>query len=641
MTEWHEQETQTASTEAAASLNRILTGLASALVAIVAAVTVWPIVIPSTSSGDYLWWARGVAACSVVFAIVMILFPVVRFTNVTRSGDKTSVETQKLTMGLWVFVFSFGTAVALFGSRIKEDDSSVDALTALTPRLFVSWFLSVLTAVATKVLGQLDKIQDNQKALGKSVEAAERVVAKLTTGAKRADETAGRTIQTAAETVRVQEEYSRLMNAEVGMQQRGFQLHARPTASFARAAKQRLELMADLTRGLDTAIGSSNDAEGTFLRTEVLLPAILPYIGKDPWRSMGGIGIVQEGSYLMYSRLIEAIFARITSVILDESPGAFWRVHQARVEVFTTLGVTPSHFYNVVGSDDAAAPGPLFWDRSDTLPRWECYRAVQAAAVKLGRQTKRFGLTRCLVTRGDSGERTLTADIRASSVPLSYLRSHAKLVDALVDSAQATAGSSSPFDDTEGSHAGAVAEHCARLRRTEWEIPPLPAGWTPTDRPPSRRPEVAYPVLREQFQESGTYRLESLNGSQWGRLASDFVDNHLTHPARGLRVHDTAATPFVPTDVFAVGWGRNDWERPQSGLDVAFIVTLDADERGTQTVTQVLTPAGPASDPATQAFTNMVGTIRALSEKRSIGDATVRDLVDAASTNQAKQTGAT
>jgi hypothetical protein len=599
-------------------LRRALNLLAYLAIAVVAMFALWPTFMGDDIPVASLNASRVGACAGVLFALAMILFPFHRF---LRAGETKAaaqdVRTEQLAMSLWVFVFSFGTAVALYGSRIPDSKSAVDAVSKLTPRLFVSWFLSVLTMVATRVLSQLDKIQDRQKELEQSITEAQKVATNLAEGARSAETTAGQTIRIAADAVRVVDKYAELQRAELKLEHRGLRLLAKPTHSFVMAANERLELMTEIAKSLEATVGDGID-QGSSLRAEILLPALLPYIGKDPWRPgrADKIEIVQEGSYLLYARLIEAILWRVVRCIVGTSSGSLVCQHSdAHIEVFTTLEVIPSHFYNVVGSSDesTASNGGVRLDSSETVRSWERYRAVQTAAIKLGRVNDRFRLTRCFVTRDDG--KALTADLAASTVPRNFFRSYSEIVKLLIAAAGVHDSVNATLDDLEAGNnalSHALDAHCNTLHRKEWKLPPTPWNLVP---PPGRLDALSYPIHMETFRSRNAYELiAKLHGEDWCPLGAHFVENHITSPEHGLWLDDPRGTLSLPKDVFAVGWSKAVLKQTlPCDLQIAFIVNLDVDERGTQTATRILTPKDGDD------FLSMATVICRLSQKQSHG----------------------
>jgi hypothetical protein len=588
-------------------VGRRMTTLTLVLIVLVGVAATSPFLFRREESASA--WMRISVAGSIagaLFAAFMTFIPIksyfIKLKVPELDGRLETLETVRLANSLWLFVFSFGTTAAVLASPIYEQPVSLKEIFQLGTRLFVSWFLSILTMVATRLIGRLDALQRSQESLQGNLVEAEKVVEGMTAGIEKTREVAEGTIRTAANSIDLQREYGELKALEAEMRLGGVRSNRGPTEHFTEAARTRLNVMNRLSKKAKIRVANPanpNDEIGEFLRFNILLPALLPYLATDPWREGEGIAVIQEASYLLYAQFIESIFREIIRVIQDNEPGCFGKKFQGRcIEVFTTLDVPPSHFYNVIGplnepSDEA--PGVRF-DDATTEESWEYYRAIQAAAIWLGRTTGRFAVTRCFVASSKGAVRAIDAELLYSFVPWQYLESHGRVAKKVEKSPNDKDGIL-PF----------IQEELKQFERSKWKD--VVAGLINDDvrsalqtiRAAPEGTSYSYPILIETPRRDSSVpfdpnivkfdpKTDSLDPKKWCSLPLHFIENHLTSQQRGLIIYDQGDTLRLPKDIFAVGWSKNFSLKPPENLEIAFIVTLQADERGTRNVTQVLTP---------------------------------------------------
>jgi hypothetical protein len=544
-----------------------------------------------------------------LFALAMACLPLQRLFLESEERPASSIfprpldvhETYRLSMSLWVFVFSFGSTAAILATPVKVPGDGVDPLSSLGPRLFVSWFLSILTMVATRVLQRLDSLALVQESLRTTVKNAENLVTEMRKQTVSTTNIAVETIKIAAEAVGLEKEYGALQKIEIKMRSEAVLAKASgPTLHFVEAGKRRAALIGKIAEAAKRATeGGAADA-GCYLRSRVMLPALLPYLATDPWQTdrlheEEGIAIVQEGSYLLYAQLVEAVFLEIVRVCENKEESPFL-AHC--IEVFTTLNVPISHFYNIVVPTRVVPvpkDGELRFDVATTVPSWEQYRAMQTAAIRLGATTQRFALTRCLVTTSSDEFGALNHEVNHSIVLRKCLEPHEKLSASRISGSSDMLKDSERFMKDEGEGLAGLLEP---LLIRNWKKN-IEAGAdrdlkTLSDQLKANDDSVdpyAYPILIETT--SGTSRLSAAAyRGEWCPLPLDFADNYLSSPERGLRVDDRDRILRLPRDVFAVGWSENGFSKtPPAEWKVAFIMTLETDINGTQTRTAVLTPS--------------------------------------------------
>jgi hypothetical protein len=591
------------------------------LVGLAATVFTLPFNVPSGTTPEISWWNVLFRIVTLAAIFIYMLWPFRRETlrGIVLDGDLSR---------LWEVVFAFGTLLALFSDARTADT----ALTLMCPRVFVVWFLSMLTLVATTVIGQLRNL--NRQAL-----QLRQVVGDASTRVTDAASVAGQIAQVLSSSVENLDTHSGdlerraeglkdvakdvsgstrdLFEAaskvlEVDTQVAELWGYGRPGQAaidaFLSAIKGRADGMLNVTKLLPKLVEHCHSEAARLVITNVLQQGVARYLAVDPMDfsdSKRRMSFTLEGDYLLYSRLIENFFRNLILIlpVID---------NDRRVEIFTTLNVPPRMWYNVVV--------PAGWDRDirafqevcsefldlfpRTTPRWEQYKAAQALCITRGRDAQSVGFTRCFLQ--ENRQHTPSPSLFGSQF-------FERDADARIYKPA--------LDARDGLLRDLAAVKATRCHELELKITALKGAM---DRFPQADSDVEIPVsvtIRKPTGEAHplTPHLYPIyigsNGqvdpNQWVRLTDDLVANYHTSPQRALvweidddykakrSVRNWCVQPdpddslrAIPWDLFAVGVSecRSDLDAvPEPhAVDWLFIAYLMTDERGTQTSTRVL-----------------------------------------------------
>lgn len=533
---------------------------------------------------------------------------------------------------LWMFVWSWGTALALFIPITANNTNTM--LAELTPRLFVVWFLSLLTMVATLLLARMTRLAATQDALRKLLDAAEawnkKTELSFDETHKKIDEMqdhARNAIRTAASAVNVVERYvgvqdleqkiRRVQAREQAVTNTAAHQHVHPTQSFLEAANKRLEVIAEIgervrervERAVELAEGGTiAEKAQAFLISNVLLPSFLPYLGSDPWHKSEGklaASVIQDGSYLQYARLIEAVF-REGSRCIDEFGKSF---PGFSIEMFTTLNIYPRRLLNAIDGTpiaDAYEKEARELDVARTSVAWEHYRAVQAYAVKKGRASGLLALTRCFVTKTADEQKMLQYELTRAFLG----RESTTAFDALARKLEAPLPGAKPEDYLKLSEA--EVKLCLEpLKVSGWSEGKLKSLGFSTIPRHDGDGCFAHKIAMCGYRQELSIDLKK----EWRPVISECLWRYFSSPARALWAH--SETLRLPQDIFVVGVAeKSEVVSCPRAIKPACVITLDTTEGGTITVTNVLFPGdtqeiGPgATNPLTfEAIEQLVNEI--------------------------------
>ena len=593
------------------------------LVGVALTVFTLPARLPQGGDPNAVNWLNIGARIVAVICVFLYLF--CPFRRTTIQGILAGGDLSKL----WEVVFAWGTLLALFstlGSRTLDA-----AVTDVCPRVFVVWFLSILTLVATNIIAQLKDLKEHAAEVQRSVEQARvsvqgaqqygQELAKQAGGLKKvAEEVRGdvrNLFLSATEVLKIDTQIANLWNYE------------RPGEvaidSFLSAIKGRAIGMVDVTKRLNDpqAISSLNALAGfeepaKLIISKVLHPSVARYLAVDPMRfSTDGLSFTLEGDYLLYSRLVENLFRNLILFLREIDDKKF------HIEVFTTLNVPPRMWYNVVI--------PVGWDRSfsdwatlqpnafldfdpRTNERWEQYKAAQALCIKLGKDNGRnsLGFTRCFLQEGRDETHASPSLFTESCFDFdrrSFVHEDAIASRNIIAAAiEKIAGMVADCRDME------ILESELRLAlgpmsRQSWNALAEDYRTCIQEHEQSDRSDSTaylYPIL---------YLREAKEPKKWRHLTRDFIENYQTSPQRALvwniestenlsvSVSPGAAKngkPRLPWDLFAVGVSGpvekienlpDPGSPDQRSISWLFTVSLLTDERGSCTTTRVLTAA--------------------------------------------------
>lgn len=581
-------------------------------------VAIPPLVVPAAPASLTFWTSIIAAVLSFFVSVGLIYVPMRRYlcepdkagtapcgVALAASDDeeRRECETRRLLHSVWLFVFSFGTGMTALTARVNATSitTASEALAELLPRFFVVWFLSILTMVATRVISRLDSLERMQLRLQKTLAETDSLLKRVKPELERIGAKALSAVGTAAEAVKLLDEYLKVQGLESQIQRHfqlpvtHFQLPVTPTKSFVDAGVKRLRLIKKTGAAALRAATMEDPCAVLFpdarryLTSNVLLPALLPYLGDDTWRPGEGIAVIQDGSYLPYSRFIEAVFRELYRSRADFR----LRFPDLSVEIFTTLSVPPRRFFNVLdGRSVSVLTGSNGLDQAATTAGWEAYRAVQAFVIAEGRDTRRLGLTRCFVTDPElSSWRNveLTEDKERALVLRSTLEAPNAAKEVLAKSTNA--GDTDAFLRIKLDREDYIEALMSPLKVNRWgSNGAVTLGDTSIPFTTPRQDSFAYAIgiapaeLRPEDIE--TY------GGSWRPLMLECLTRYLSWPERALTL---AGRIRLPQDIFVVGVVRGEVERwhPKE-LNAAFIVTLETSEGATATTTSVLFPGGDA-----------------------------------------------